>query len=64
MARMFSSKNPPNPSAEHTVFETLKRAYKSSDWKVFYSIHVPNSPGQAREIDFLVFIPKYFCIIC
>ncbi|MXY29002.1 hypothetical protein F4Y59_12700, partial [Candidatus Poribacteria bacterium] len=64
MARMFSSQNPPNPSAEHTVFEALKCAYKSRDWKVFYSIHIPNPPGQPREIDFLVFIPKYFCIIC
>ena len=64
MARMFSSKNPPNPSAEHAVFETLKRAHNSRDWKVFYSIHVPNPGRTPREIDFLVFIPKYFCIIC
>lgn len=64
MAEMISTKNPPIPSAEHMVFEALKSADHTRDWKVFYSIHVPNPPGHPREIDFLVFIPEYFCIIC
>lgn len=64
MARMFSTKNPPIRSAEHKVFEALKRADHTTDWKVFYSIHVPNPGGRPREIDFLVIIPEYFSVIC
>lgn len=64
MAQMFSTKNPPNPSAEHRVFEVLKKADHTMYWKVFYSFHVPNPGGRPREIDFLVIIPEYFSIIC
>ena len=64
MAQIFSTKNPPIPSAEHKVFEALKHADHSRNWKVFYSIHVPNPRRKAREIDFLVIIPEYFSVIC
>ena len=64
MAQIFSTKNPPIPSAEHKVFEALKCADHTRYWKVFYSIHVPNPPGKPREIDFLIIIPEYFSVIC
>lgn len=64
MAEMLSTKVPTSQPAEHRVYEALKRADHTRNWKVFYSIHVPQSRGEAREIDFLVLIPEYHCIIC
>lgn len=66
MAEMLSTKIPSFPSAEHSVYEALNCADHTRKWKVFYSIHVPNSnpKGKPREIDFLVIIPEYYSIIC
>ena len=66
MAEMLSTKIPSFPSAEHSVYEALNCADHTRNWKVFYSIHVPNSnpKGKPREIDFLVIIPEYYSVIC
>ena len=64
MARMFPTTEPTNP-AERWVFETLRGGYHTSGWTVFHSIHVPDPPGNPREIDFVVTIPHpYYCVIC
>ena len=66
MAEVLSTKIPSFPSAEHSVYEALNCADHTRNWKVFYSLHVPNSnpKGKPREIDFLVMIPEYYSIIC
>ena len=64
MARMFATKDPPIGSAEHSIFEALSRAEHINGWKVFYSHYVPVYRGEPREIDFIVVIPEYYCVIC
>ena len=63
MARMFHSTYPSNP-AEHTVFEALKSADHTRNWTVTYSKYVPVHGRQSCEIDFVVIIPEYYCVIC
>ena len=63
MARMIYTQQPSERS-ESMVFNALKNDDHTRNWTVFYSLHVPNPGREPREIDFLVIIPEYFCIIC
>ena len=63
MARMIYTQEP-SVRSEAMVFNALKDADHTRNWTVFYSLHVPNPHQEPREIDFLVIIPEYFCIIC
>ena len=64
MARMIYTQQPSSVRSESMVFSALKNDDHTRNWTVFYSLHVPNSGREPREIDFLVIIPEYFCIIC
>ena len=63
MARMIYTQQP-SVRSESMVFNALKNDDHTRNWTVFYQLHVPNPPREKREIDFLVIIPEYFCIIC
>ena len=64
MARMFPTTEPTNP-AERWVFDALKNGHNTNGWTVFHSIHVPDPPGEPREIDFVVIIPyPRYAVIC
>ena len=63
MARMIYTQQPSRRS-ESMVFNALKNDDHTRNWTAFYSLYVPNPGRESREIDFLVIIPEYFCIIC
>ena len=63
MARIIYTQQP-SLRSESMVFNALKNDDHTRNWTVFYSLHVPNPGREPREIDFLVIIPEYFCIIC
>lgn len=66
MARMIYTKQPSVrlERSESMVFNALKNDDHTRNWTVFYSLKVSNPGREPREIDFLIIIPEYFCIIC
>lgn len=67
MARMIPDRIPDDaPRSEKLIFDNLMRSSHTSEWTVFHSVYVENPKNKARpyEIDFLIFIPEYFAIVC
>ncbi|MDE2686658.1 MAG: DUF2075 domain-containing protein [Chloroflexota bacterium] len=54
------------PESERIIFEILKRSTIAREWVVYHSEYTnnPDNLARPREIDFLIFVPDSFAIIC
>ena len=54
------------PQSEKDVFEILKRSAIAGKWIVYHSEYTdrPDNPARPPEMDFVIFVPEHFAIIC